>query len=178
MRALLIVIFLPLLLASCGKPKLFKVDELRTGVKYKGTKGTIFNEKYPFLLFLMFEVDSTTRWTPTSNDIYIAQKILREGFKKMEYGVPKDYGPKVPNHVRGYFFQYVGYRNKSGQRIIQINASWRRRSLVSRLLGIDKDRTTYNSDYTIVMDGGSYYWSAEINLDESKLLMFATHGVG
>ena len=63
MRGLIfIIIGFSLLLTSCNPSmKLFRVDDSKIGVKYGKSRGTIFNDKYPFVNFLMLELDSTKK---------------------------------------------------------------------------------------------------------------------
>ena len=85
MRRLTLIIFgLSFLLTSCATPvNLFTVDNSKIGVKYAGTRGTIFNDNYPFVNFLMLELDSTKRWTPNADDIKLAEEILKAQIKEM-----------------------------------------------------------------------------------------------
>jgi len=178
MRQALIIVGICYALISCkSEANLFTVDNSKTGVKYKRTRGTIFNDKYPFYLFFLDDnIDSTKRWTPNKEDIELAEQILRTNIDKIDHRYPKDYGPRVDKHPYSYFRQYVGFINEKGRRIIHINCSWDKLSLLSRVLG-DDDRLKFNSDYAIVMDGGSYYWQVDVNLDEKTIYGFGVHGL-
>jgi hypothetical protein len=179
MRQILIAIGLCYTLSSCqSEASLFKVDNSKIGVNYKRTRGTIFDNTYPFYLFFLGDdIDSTKRWTPNKEDIELAEQILKTKIRKINHNYPKDYGPRVNRRLNSYFRQYVGYTNEKGQRIIHANCSWDRRSLINKILG-DDERLKFNSDYSVVMDGGSYHWQIEINLDERTIYGFRVHGVG
>jgi hypothetical protein len=179
MRQVLIVVGFCYTLSSCqSEAKLFTVDNSKIGVKYKRTRGTIFNDMYPFyLVFPGDNIDSTKRWTPDKEDIELAEQILKAKIKKINHNYPRDYGPRVSKRRNSYFRQYVGYTNEKGHRIIHVNCSWDRRSLINKMLG-DDYRLKFNSEYSIAMDGGSYYWQVEINLEEKTIYGFGVHGVG
>jgi hypothetical protein len=178
MREALIIIGVTWSLSACqSEAKLFTVDKSKIGVRYKNSRGTIFNEKYPFYLFFLGNnLDSTKRWTPKKEDIELAEQILKMNIKKIKHSYPKDYGPRVDNRLYSYFRQYVGYRNEMGHKILHINCSWDKRSFAN-ILGED-ERLKFNSDYSMVMDGGSYYWEVEIDLDNRTIYGFGVHGVG
>ena len=84
MRQTLIILGLFCTLTSCvSEANLFKVDNSKIGVQFKGTRGTIFNDNYPFSKFLTSDVDSTKRWTPNKDDIELAESILKAQIKNM-----------------------------------------------------------------------------------------------
>jgi hypothetical protein len=181
MRQLLIIAGLSYLLISChSEAKLFKADNSKIGVKYKATRGTIFNDNYPFSNFLTSDVDSTTRWTPNKQDIELAEGILKEQIKSLNKNKvnQSDNCPVIHRHLNDYFRQYVGVKNKKGQRVIHINFSWDKYTLMDRIVGNSDRRLDFTSDYEFVFDGCSYHWGVNVNLDEKKLSDLGVNGVG
>jgi hypothetical protein len=109
------------------------------------------------------------------DDIKLAEDILKKEIEKLDHNYPRDYGPRVDRHLNVYFRQYVGYINNKGQKVIYVNSHWNRIYLPTLF---DSDRTHFDSNYQLVLDGGCYHWEAEVNLDEKKLVSFGIHGVG
>lgn len=73
-------------------------------------RGTIFNQNYPFTHFRLHEVDSTTQWTPSKEDMELAEKILRKQVKKLnKKTLPKEKLPHYSSELK-YLFQTV-YRH-------------------------------------------------------------------
>lgn len=182
MRALVfIVIGLSLPLSSCEPSmNIFKVDESKIGVKYGKSRGTIFNGNCAFPNFLMLELDSTKRWTPDAADIQLAERILRAGIKEANKNRlnQMDGCPIIHRHLNDYFRQYVGLINDQGHKVIHINMSWDKFTLKDRLVGNSDSRRDFDSDYSITLDGCSYYWQVSIDLDDRKMLGFGVNGVG
>lgn len=102
-------------------------------------------------------------------------EFLKLTSKKLKHSYPKDYGPRVDRRLYSYFRQYFGLINDQQQKIVHINCSWDRRS-ITNLFG-DDDRLSFDSDYSIVLDGGSYYWEVDVNLEEKTISGFGVHGV-
>jgi hypothetical protein len=163
-----------------SEAELFKVDNSKIGVRFRGTRGTIFNDNYPFSKFLTSDVDSTKRWTPNKDDIELAEGILKEQIKKINKDRinQQDNCPIIHRHLNDYFRQYVGITNDKGQRIIHINFSWDKFTLKDRIVGNSDSRLDFKSDYSFVFDGCSYYWGINVNLDENKLTDLGVNGVG
>jgi len=166
-------------LFSCAsKTELFQVDDSKIGVNYKNSRGTIFNKNYPFFNFLFSGVDSTSQWTPSKEDIELAENILRSEIKNINKSKINQIGscPVIHRNLYSYFRQFVGIINDEGQRIIHINFYWDKYSLLDRIKGNADSRLDYNSDYAIVMDGCSYFWQVNVNLEEKKLTDFSVNG--
>jgi len=181
MRELLIVIGLCYILTSCqSEVNLFKVDKSKIGVKYKRTRGTIFNDTYPFINFLMYDLDSTKRWTPNSNDIILAEKILKEQIKDANKNRPNQMNgcPTIHKHLKAYFRQYVGLINSNGHKVIHINMSWDKYTLKDRIVGNSDSRIDFKSDYSMTLDGCSYYWQVSIDMNDKRISGFGVNGVG
>jgi len=180
-RPTLTIFVLSCLLTSCATSiNLFPVDNSKIGVKYAGIRGTIFNDNYPFVNFLMLELDSTKRWTPNADDIKLAEKILKDQIKDTNKNRPNQmHGcPTIHRHLNDYFRQYVGLINDKGHKVIHINMSWDKFTLKDRIVGNSDSRRDFKSDYSITMDGCSYYWEVSIDIDDKKISEFGVNGVG
>ncbi|MFT3902977.1 MAG: hypothetical protein QM727_07370 [Niabella sp.] len=77
-----------------------------------------------------------------------------------------------------YFRQYVGFINDKGERIIHINLHWDKFTIIDRIKGYWNGRLDYSFDYSITLDGGSRYWSVNVNLVEEQLYGLSVNGVG
>lgn len=151
----------------------------QAGVQGPNFQGNLFKASYPKANFY-HAFDSVSRFTPTQNDLAAAETILNSYLRNKNrlnlHGRPTITYGNLPN----YFRQYVGFVNNKDERIISINFYWNQRSISQKLYdySIDSDsRLNYNSDYTIVLDGGSAYGQAEINLTEGKLISIGVNGV-
>ncbi len=180
-RRVFILFGISCFLASCSTTvNLFKVDNSKIGVKYGKARGTIFQDNYAFVNFLMLELASTKRWTPDATDIQLAENILRDEIKEANKNRPNQMEgcPIIHRHLNDYFRQYVGLINNQGHKVIHINMSWGKFTLKDRIVGNSDSRLNFKSDYSITMDGCSYYWQVSIDLDDKKVLGFGVNGVG
>ncbi|SEL94294.1 hypothetical protein SAMN05421740_11478 [Parapedobacter koreensis] len=166
-------------IACKNKAHLFDVDEYRIGVKHRSIRGTIFKQSYPFNRFFVNDVDSTFRWTPTAEDIELAEKILCQQIAELNADRVNqvDNCPTIHKHLSKYFRQYVGITNDNGQRVIHVNFYWSRYSLWDKWRGINDDRLRFWDDYEVVFDGCSYYWQVNINLDNMILSDLSINGI-
>mgnify|MGYP001082138509 CR=1 FL=1 len=179
MKQVIQTISVSLILFSCAsEAQLFEVDNSKIGVNYKSSRGTIFNENYPFFNFLFSEVDSTTQWTPSKEDIDLAERILKSEIKEINDNKINQAGncPVIDRNSYSYFWQYVGITNDDGQRIIHINFYWDKYGLIDRIMGNSDSRLDYNSNYAIVMDGCSYHWQVNVNLEDKELSGLSVNG--
>ena len=169
------------MLTSCvGEANLFTVDNSKIGVRYRGIRGAIFNDHYPFGNLMVSDLDSTKRWTPGKHDIELAEKILKAQIKGLNGNKMNQLRncPIIHRHLNDYFRQYVGIINDKGERLIHINLAWDKFSLKDILVGNGDSRLDFKSDYSFVFDGCSYYWQINVNLDEKKLSDLSINGVG
>lgn len=173
-----IVIILLTLCSCASEAKLFEIDNSKVGVNYKSSRGTIFNQNYPFSDFFVIDVDSTTHWMPKNEDIELAEEILSskiEEVNKSEINQMEGC-PVIHKNLYSYFRQYVGITNDKGQRLIHINFYWDKFGLIDRIKGYADRRLDYNSNYAVVFDGCSHYWQVNVNLEEKKLSDFLING--
>ncbi|GAA4850874.1 hypothetical protein [Algivirga pacifica] len=151
--------------------QLIEIDETKIGIESEAFRGTIYTEKYPHNYLFLSEVDSTSyRWTPSQDEILKTESILRNKLKESAQYVPMNGAsgcPIIHKKLKHYYRQYVAFKNEKGERIIHINCHW------------DKKRNyyAYDTDYTLVMDGCSYYWSVSVNLDTGELFDLWVNGV-
>ena len=83
MKQTIQIVSILLVFCSCTpEATLFKVDDSKIGVNYKSSRGTIFNENYPHLMFYVSGLDSTNQWTPDNEDIELAEEILKAQIKE------------------------------------------------------------------------------------------------
>ncbi|TPE44182.1 hypothetical protein [Pontibacter mangrovi] len=166
-------------MCSCApEAKLFRVDDTKVGVNYKSSRGTIFNQNYSFDNFFVIDVDSTTQWTPNKEDIELAEKILRAQIKDLNKNRVNQMGscPVIHSNLYSYFRQYVGVKNDKGERVIHINFYWDKYGMFDRIRGSNDSRLSYDSHYTMVFDGCSYYWQVNVNLDQQELSNLMING--
>src|SRR5690554_2678587 len=175
------IIGLLLVVTSCiAEVKLFRVDDFKTGVITGKARGTIFNDYYPSNMLYVSDVDSSKRWTPNQTDIELAEKILRQQITGINKNRPNqmDGCPIIYKRLNSYFRQYVVIKNTKDQRLIHINFYWDRHTIKDRLRGNSDMRLDYSSDYAVVFDGCSNFWSVNVNLDDNELTDFRVNGVG
>ena len=154
-------------------------DASKIGIKSNRFRGTLFTVSYQSDNLFLKSVDSLNRFTPTKLDILLAEKILSEHIREANKNRINQFHKRqyIDKNLNKYFRQYIGYIDKKGDRSIHINFIWDRFSLIDRLKGYWDGRLDYTSDYSIVFDGGSRYWSIEVNLISKKLYGLAVNGV-
>ena len=181
MRRLLATISIPILFISCKTTlTTFETsDKDKIGVRSNKFHGTIFKSSYPKDKLFINSVDSVNRFTPTENDIKLAETILKEQIKKTNNPRINQFGKKqyIYKNLNKYFRQYIGFINDKGDKLIHINFYWDKYSLSDRLKGYDDQRLTYTSDFAIVFDGGSFYWNINVNLTKHNLERLEVNGI-
>lgn len=152
------------------------------GVKGPNFQGSIFKENYPDKYFY-HAFDSVNRFTPTRQEIAEVETILLNQLPAANNLRPNqgNGNPVIHKNLPKYFRQYVGYTDKQGNRIININFYWNHHSIIDKIndysSGIDS-RLNYDSEYSIFLDGGSYHWQADINLTKKKIMNIGVNGFG
>ncbi|OWP85578.1 hypothetical protein BWK60_13375 [Flavobacterium covae] len=133
----------------------------------KNFTGYIFNEKH--FVFMSIE-NQEKRYTPTKNEIYDIEDLLKKEISCMNKNLinqPKGF-PKIHRKMGKYIRQYVGFINKSNEKVIWINFIWKDNYTKKQL----------SEDIINVHDGGSYYWNIQINLTKKTLSNLQINGVG
>jgi len=182
MTRFLSFILIILFLASCKTTiHTFQTsDKDKIGVKSNKFRGTIFKNTYSQGKLFLGAADSINRFTPTVDEIKLAETILRQQIEKLNNPRINQFGKQshIDENLNKYFRQYVGFINEKGDSVIHINLYWDKFTLSDRLKGYDDQRREYTSDFSIVLDGGSHYWNVNVNLTKSILERLEVNGVG
>ncbi|WP_460556851.1 hypothetical protein [Hymenobacter daeguensis] len=152
------------------------------GVKGPNFKGTIFTKKYPFQLLFVPGIDSIEIFTPSLEEVEIAENLLRQQLKTINKLRTNQQAanPVLHRNLPKYFRQYVGFTDNNGDRIIHINFHWNRYNIIDRInnyIYFNDSRIDYESDYSAPMHGGSYYWHVNANLTKHVLTDLVVNGI-
>jgi hypothetical protein len=151
------------------------------GVKGPNYKGTIFTEKYPFQNLVIFDIDSTQRFTPSIEEIEIVEGLLRRQLKAVNKRRPNQQSgkPVLHRNLPKYFRQYIGFINKKGDKTIHVNFHWNRYNIIDRInncIYFNDSRINYESNYSVVLGGGSHYWQINANIAKRELTDLLVNG--
>ena len=177
--------FLPILfsiiLSGCSTAvKTFQtIDAHKIGVQSSKFRGTIFKSSYPEEKLFISPGVGYKRITLTNDEIVLAETILKQQLKtmnrvRMNQLKKREY---IDKNLPKYFRQYIGFIDEKGNRIVHINCHWDNFSIVDRLKGYWDSRLEYTSDYSIVFDGGSRYWSVNVDLSKKELYGLSVNGL-
>ena len=179
-KSLIIVTALTLFISCRSTIVTFQTsDTTKIGVKSNKFRGTLFTNSYQSDNLFIVALDSLNRFTPTEDDISLAESILNEQIREANRNRVNQFSTRqrIDKNLNKYFRQYIGFIDKNGDRTIYINFHWDRFTFIDRLKGNWDDRLDYTSDYSIVFDGGSRYWSVRVNLTAKKLYGLSINGV-
>lgn len=179
-KSLIIVSVLAILVSCRTYIKTYQINDIdKIGVKSNRLKGTVFKNSYYANNLFINTLDSLKRFTPTENDIDLAERILKEQIREVNKRHINQIGKHqyIERNLTNYFRQYIGYINEKGDRTIHINFHWDRFTIMDRLKGYWDDRLDYTSDYSMVFDGGSRYWSINVNLSSKTLYGLSVNGI-
>ncbi|HOF16284.1 MAG TPA: hypothetical protein PLF32_09005 [Bacteroidales bacterium] len=128
-------------------------------IKTDNYEGVIFGKYCPENII----DDKTYRWSPTKEDIEYVEILIKKYIIKQvkKRGLQNQYGDRPIIHLNfdKYIRQYMGYINKRGEKIIDVNCFWKSY----------QNKFPYWKRIRIeVMDGGSYYWSIKVNINKKK----------
>jgi len=110
----------------------------------------------------------TSRFTPTINEVDKLENELKRRIKEINKNRPgqgRHYGPKVDKHLRRYIRQYIGFINDKNEKVIYVGLHWKGRA------------HNWKHNFVMVLDGGSYHWSIEYNLDRDEFFQFGVNGI-
>ena len=179
-KSLIIISVLTLLFSCRTSIKTFQTtDTNKIGVKSNNFRGTIFTSSYSNSFFIPAS-DTLKRFTPTKEDIVLAETILKNQIEKVNASRMNQFGRRqyIHKNLNKYFRQYVGLINEQGNRVIHINLSWDRFTIFDRIKGFSDSRLDFTSDYSMTLDGGSYYWNVNVDLTAKALYGLSVNGVG
>ncbi|RZM25514.1 MAG: hypothetical protein EOO88_18995 [Pedobacter sp.] len=109
-----------------------------------------------------------TRFTPTKEEVLIAENLLATQLKKMNTHLENQHNsPVIHKNLKKYQRQYFGYFDSKGHKILFINSFWK-----------DEVYADWLDGRIMVLDGGSYYWQICIDLNSRKLFDFYINGIG
>ena len=135
-------------------------------VKGKGYEGYIFPKEHSIWGF----PPEKGRYTPSSEDIAQAEKILQDSINT-DYVKSNQKAYRKPpinrKTLKKYIRQYVGYLTEDGKIIIHIYLN----------KGIEMDKNKLTKDVIAVMGGGSNHWSISINLSTKELSNMRVNGI-
>lgn len=126
--------------------------------------GYAFNKEH----FIFMSIDNQKgRYTPTSRDIKLIEKILKDSIggilKKHKYSSVSINSYSLKKYKR----QYVGFINNNGDVVIWINF----------LINKEINDLVLSKDIVTVLDGGEKYWSVFINLTKNTLNGLRINGI-
>ncbi len=179
-KSLIIISVLTLLFSCRTTLETFQTsDKDKIGVKSNKFRGTIFKRTYSKDKLYVQPEDSLKRFTPTKEDIILAETILKEQIEKANNHRINQFDRRqhIDKNLNKYFRQYVGFINEKGNRVVHINLSWDRFSVNDRIKGYWDSRLEYTSDYSITLDGGSHYWGINVDLSTKTLSGLSVNGV-
>ena len=179
-KFLILILSLTLLLSCRTSVKIFQTTDInKIGVKSKKIKGTIFKSTYPNDKLFILSVDSLTKFTPSKENIELAEIILKEQIQKVNKSRVNQFGKGqyIDKNLKKYFRQYVGFINEKGDSVVHINFYWNKFTITDRIKGYWDDRLEYKSDFSVPLDGGSRYWNVNVNLTDKQLYGLSVNGV-
>jgi len=106
------------------------------------------------------------RFTPTREDIEKAETALKTQLQELNKPLVNQHNsPIIHKKLRKYKRQYFGYINDKGQKILLINSFWNK-----------KEYSYWLESKVSVLDGGSYYWSVNYDLETNELFDLYING--
>lgn len=136
-------------------------------VNSKDFSGYIFDENH---LILITIDNQSKRYTPSKEDIFLAENVIKNKLKCLNNDLINqgDKCPIIHKKTKKYIRQYVGFINNRNEKIIWINFIWKDKFLDNQI----------SKDIIQVMDGCSYYWNIQVNLNTKSLNDLNINGQG
>ncbi|HAD12940.1 MAG TPA: hypothetical protein DCF33_10955 [Saprospirales bacterium] len=134
-------------------------------VKGSGYSGYIFDENYPIWFSIK---DQKGRFTPSKDEIMIAEKLLKKQIKELNKRRENQIGrcPVIDRNLCKYKRQYVGFLNTKNEKILWINFIWHK-----------KAGNQISKEVISVYDGCSNYWGIKINLNTGEVYDLFINGL-
>jgi len=139
-------------------------------VKGKSYEGYIFPKEHSIWGF----PPEIERYTPSPEDIAIAEKMLRDNINTDYVRSNQEAYRKPPINRRTlnkYMRQYVGYLTGNNEIVIQINL------LHKKYFNENEEKERLSDDIIFVCDGGYYFWSIRINITTKELSDMRVNGI-
>ncbi|MHC8947728.1 hypothetical protein [Sphingobacterium hungaricum] len=173
------IIFAAIILFGCSCKSKFRhfeqSNDSSTYVKKSGITSVIFSEKAECFLCNF----GPKRFSPNVKEINTAEEILYAKIKSVNNPMydQGDGCPIIHKNLNNYRRQYYGFLDNEGNKIIYVNLSWARYSILDRIKGHHKDISeNWKKERVIVLDGCSYHWEIEINLTKKQLQNLSING--
>jgi len=140
--SLLVLLFIGL--ASCKAQKPYDMR--------KPYKGVIVTQDVN-----IYADDKESWFKPTIEEARKAEELLAKKLNQLnkDRANQGDGCPDIEKNISKYVRQYIGYADKSGNKVIFINMIWSK--------GVDLDGL--DSEYVMIFDGCSRYWIVKVNLE-------------
>jgi len=109
-------------------------------------------------------------WKPTLEDVYIAEKLIKEYVIKKSKKTLVNQGngcPIIYQNFNKYIRQYSGRFNKKGQKILEVNFIWK-----------EYIPNYWKCGPVGIMDGCSYFWDISVNMKKRKCFNYCVNGIG
>jgi hypothetical protein len=142
-------------------------------VKGKGYTGYIFPKEHSIWGF----PPEQNRYTPSSEDIAQAEKILQDSIETDYVKSNQQAYRKLPINKRtlkNYLRQYVGYITDNNEIIIWINFLHKREYCDEDK---PKDADKIDNEIIMVLDGSYYFWHISINISTKELSDMQVNGI-
>ena len=136
-----------------------------TRIVGKNYSGYIFNKDH----FVIVDAGQEfKRYTPTKEDVYKAEEIIKSNIKQANKNLVNQSGPNLIIHknLNKYIRQYVGFINENNEKVIWVSFIWEK---YSRRHHLEKD-------IIHVLDGGSYYWNVMVDIKNNNLYDLDVNG--
>ena len=126
-------------------------------IKGKKFDGYIFDKIH--FVFMSIE-NQKERYTPSSQDIFLSEALLRDSINSMQVSINK-------RMLKKYVRQYVGFITNNDEIVVFIK--FFKKSYF--------DKTWLSNDVIDVMDGGSDFWSIFVNVTKRELYDLQVNGI-
>lgn len=159
-----LLLLMIVLFSSCKSTPFIEIKENENAylIRNNNSIGEVFNENFESNAI----ENSLKRFTPTIEEVNLAEHILRLGLKKLK---SKD-GRFISRNLKDYKRQYLGYINSDGDKMLHISFYLDKNSK-------KQDNRFWKEEYKMILDGGISYWIMKINLNTNKLENIAINGV-
>lgn len=170
---LICILFLSLQLKAQKIKFSEKKSSKHTYVRGAEFEGVVFSREFTFPF--MPESSEADRFTPSTNEIEEAERLLAKDLKAVNHlqrGQGGSLGPVIHQNLNNFIRQYYGYLSAEGEKIIFISCL-----LKNNYTSNAKEIPNWQKGAVIVLNGGSNYWQVRANLKTKSLFGLAINGV-